>query len=812
MKDLGQDLRFAVRRLAQAPLFTAVALLTLALGIGANTAAFTLVNGVVLQPLPYRDPGELVAVWMQKADGSETDSFSYADYVDLRAQTDALEDIGFWTWWSMDITDADEPTSVQSVRVSANMLSVIGVEPAEGRLFRPEEAEAGNDKVAIVSHGLWQSHYGGRPLVGSEIEIDGEPHAVVGIMPEGFRFPYVLQYGAGFWTPMPMDEEETSRSSRWINAVGRLAPGATIEQAQTELETIAARLSAEYPPSNAGWSMLATSMHDSVVSGSTRSALWILYGVVAFVLLIACANLANLLLARMESRQQEIAVRAALGAGRGRLVRELLAESAAMGLAGGVLGVSLAAWGMKLFLSWVPESVPRLDEITFDVSVLLFVMGVTVGTAVLFGLLPALHASRTSLQDALKGSGSPAGGSSRQTFRSALVVAQVAVALVLLVGAGLLLRSFSLLLNEDVGFDPERVLTFQISPNYDEAAVRAGFYRDVLERLEALPGVEVAGANTAPPLSGVQWSMAYTIDGLPMPGPGEEPSAEFNVVSPDYFRALGIALVSGRFTREDDSVERGRVVLVNEAFVRRHWPDGEALGKTISIGDRAGGGGGGEQPVTPPSFEIVGVVADTRKLGIDRAPPAELYVPYTQSAPFFMNFVVRTEDAPLAMIDAVRAQIWEVDDGAAIEDLSTMIGLVDQSVAEPRFNALLVGAFAALAVVLATLGIYGMVAYTAPQRTREIGVRIALGAEKAHVFRLLLGQGLRLTALGVILGLAVSLAVSQIMSSMVYGVTTTDPLTFAGVVLVLLVVALTAAYVPARRATRVDPLVALRNE
>jgi putative ABC transport system permease protein len=811
MRDLGNDLRFAVRRLVKSPPFTTVALLTLALGIGANTAVFTLVNGVVLQPLPYHDPEGLVAVWMEKVDGSETDSFSYPDYLELQAQSQALAEVGFWTWWTMDITAGDVPISVPSVRVSANMLALIGVEPAEGRLFRAEEAEEGNDNVAIVSHGLWQGHYGGRPLVGTQIEIDGEPHTIVGIMPEGFRFPYVQEYGAGFWTPLPMSLEEEGRSSRWINAVGRLAPQSTVEQARTELETIAGRLAAAYPSSNAGWSMSVTPMHDSVITGSTRSALWVLYGVVAFVLLIACANLASLLLARMEGRQHEIAVRAALGAGRRRLMRELLAETAVMGIAGGVLGTALAAWGMSLFLSWIPAGVPRLDEIGFDGAVLLFSMGVTLGTCLLFGTLPALHASRADLHETLQASSARGGG--RQRFRSALVVAEVAIALVLMVGAGLLLRSFGNLLAEEVGFDPDRVLTFQVSPSYDEPARRIGFYREALERLATLPGVEAVGANTAPPLSGVEWSMQYTVDGLPAPASGEEPSAEYNVISPDYFRALGIRLIDGRFSDENDTPERGRVVLANEAFARRHWPEGQAIGRTIALGGRAGedgGGSGGEQ--APPSFEIIGVVADTRKLGIDREPPAELYVPYMQSAPYFMSFVVRTQGDPAALIDGVRSRIWEIDGGVAIEDLTTMSQLISQSVAEPRFNALLVGAFALLAVVLASLGIYGVVAYAATRRTREIGVRIALGAGKADVFRLLLGQGLALTALGVGLGLVGALAASRVMSSMVYGVTTTDPLTFAAVAALLALVALAAAYLPARRATRVDPLVALRNE
>ncbi len=809
MKDLGQDIRFAFRRLTQSPLFSVVALLTLTLGIGANTAVFTLVNGVVLRPLPYADPDELVSIWMQRSDGSETDSFSYADYLDVQAQSAALEDVGFWTWWTMDITDADEPTSVQSVRVSANMLSLIGIEPAEGRLFLEEEALEGNDNVALVSHGLWQGHYGGEPLVGSEIEIDGEVHTVVGIMPEGFRFPYVLEYGAGFWTPLPMDPDEQGRSSRWINAVGRLAPGADIEQAQSELDTIAARLATEYPQSNAGWAMRASSMHDSVVSNDTRAALWILYGVVAFVLLIACANLANLLLARLESRQQEIAVRAALGAGRSRLIRELLAESVVLGATGGILGTLTAGWGMNAFVSLIPEDVPRLDEIGFDGSVLLFAIGATLTTGLLFGVLPALHASRADLHDTLKRAAGPAGATGRQRFRSALVVVEVAVALVLLAGAGLLLRSFSSLLAEDLGFDPDRILTFEVSPSYEDPARRIGFYREVVDSIAALPGVETVGANTAPPLAGVEWSMSYTVDGMPEPGPGEEPSAEFNVVSPDYFRSLGIPLRSGRSLTDDDTADRGRVLLVNETFARRHWPDGDPVGRTISVGDREGDDGG--EAAARPSFEIVGVVADTRKLGIDRDPPAEFYVPYTQSASYFMHFVVRTRDDPLALVDAVRSRVWEIDSRVAIESVAAMSSLVDQSVAEPRFNTLLVGSFALLAVVLATLGIYGVVSYSASQRTREMGVRMALGANRAEVFRLLLSQGLRLTALGIALGLVASLAASRIMASLVYGVTTTDPLTFAGVAVILTLVAISAAYVPARRASGIDPQVALRD-
>lgn len=809
MKDFGMDLRFAARRLARSPLFTTVALLTLALGIGANTAVFTLVNGVVLRPLPYDEPDRLVTVSMARADGSETDSLSYPEYVDLQTQSQTLADIGFWTWWTMDITDADEPTSVQSVRVSANMLSVIGAEPAEGRLFRPDEGEAGNDKVAIVSHALWRDHYGGEPLVGTDIEIDGEPHTVVGIMPAGFRFPYVQEYGAGFWVPLPMDVGNESRSSRWLNAVGRLSAGATPEQARVELATIAARLEAEHPAANAGWTMTAVPMGESVVGGGTRAALWTLYGVVAFVLLIACANLANLLLARLESREQEIAVRAALGAGRGRLLRELLAETTLIGAAGGLLGILLAAQGMQLLVSWVPAGVPRLDEIGFDGTVLGFAIAATVGTCVLFGLLPAMHASRPDLQETINASSARA-GSARQRLRSTLVIAEVAVALVLLVGAGLLLRSFGNLLNEDIGFEPSRIVTFQLSPARNDAAQRIAFYQQVVERLQSMPGVESVGANTAPPLSGVEWSMAYTVDGEPLPGLGEEPSAEFNVVSPDYFRTLSIELRRGRFSSDDDISDRGRVVLVNDTFARRHWPDGDAVGRSISIGDRAGGDGG--EADDRPSYEIIGIVADTRKLGIDREPPAEMYLPYTLSAQYFMNFVVRTEGDPAALIDNIRSRIWEIDDSVALESVATMSSLLRQSVAAPRFNALLVGGFAVLAVVLATLGIYGVVAYSASRRNRELGVRIALGASKSDVFRLLLGQGLALTAAGIGCGLVAALAASRILSTMVYGVTTTDPLTFALVALLLASVALTAAYVPARRATRVDPLVALRDD
>jgi predicted permease len=510
----------------------------------------------------------------------------------------------------------------------------------------------------------------------------------------------------------------------------------------------------------------------------------------------------------MESRQHEIAVRAALGAGRTRLLRELLAEAAVLGVAGGALGLALALWGLQLFLTWIPDSVPRLDEITIDGPVLAFAFAVSLGTAVLFGLLPALHGSRADLQETLKAAGGRGGGT-RQRLRSALVIAEIAIALVLLVGAGLLLRSFGNLLGENVGFDPRRVLTFQVSPAGEQASQRVAFYREALERLGALPGVELAGGNTAPPLSGVEWSMTYTVDGQPLPAPGEEPSAEYNAVTPDYFRALGIELVVGRLSDDNDTPERGRVVLVNEAFARRHWPAGEAVGNSISIGNRAGDAGGGQ---APPSFEIVGVVADTRKLGIDREPPAEFYMPYTLSAPHFMSFVLRTSGEPLALIDAVRSQIREIDDAVAIEDIATMAGQIDRSVAGPRFNAVLVGAFAVLAVVLATLGIYGVVAYAATQRNREIGVRMALGAGKADVFRLLVGQGLLLAVAGISLGLVAALAANRVLSSLVYGITTTDPVTFAGVALLLAGIAVLAAWLPARRATRIDPLVALRNE
>ena len=749
---------------------------------------------------------------MEKIDDSVTDSFSYADFLDARSQTGALSDVGFWTWWTMDIIAAGEPISVQSVRVSANMLSILGVEPAQGRLFRPEEGEAGNDNVVIVSHPLWQGHYGGDPdLLGSEIELDGTVHTVVGIMPQGFRFPYVLDYGAGFWTPLPMDPAEEGRASRWINLVGRLEEGTSIEQARTELATIAARLAEEYPQSNAGLTMTATPMHESVVGGNTRSALWILYGVVAFVLLIACANLANLQLARMESRAHEIAVRAALGAGRPRLLRALLAESCVLSLGGGVLGVTVAAGSMSLFLSLVPSGVPRLDEISFDRTVLMFGIVATLGSGLLFGLLPEAHASRHDLQDTLKSCTTRMGSSMHHKLRASLVVAEITIALVLLVGAGLLVRSFNLLFSEEIGFDPDRILTFQLSPfDNDDAMSRYGFYRDVIERLGSMPDVELVGANTSPPLSGVQWSMKFAITGRPLPSPGQMPSAEFNVVSPDYFRSLGIPLVAGRFFTENDGAgDNASVVIINETFAQQHWPDDVPVGRTMYVGSPAGDGA---DVADPPSFEVVGVVGNTRKFGADREPPAEFYIPYGQSPPYFMNFLVRTRGNPAALIDAVRSRIWEVADSVAIEDLATMDQRLASSVAGPRFNMLIVGSFALLALVLATLGIYGVFAYSAAERTREIGVRIALGAGSADVFRLMLGQGLMLTALGLGLGLAASFAAHRVMSSLVYGVTTTDPLTFASVAMILGAVALLAAYVPARRATRVDPLVALRAD
>ena len=810
MSDLQQDLKLALRSLRRSPLFTTVALLTLALGIGANTAVFTVVNGVALRPLPYQNPDRLVSIWTQRTEGDEADTFSLPDYLDLAEQASTLAATGFWTWWSMDITDADELISVPSVRVSANMLDILGVEPAEGRLFRPEEAEPGNDHVALVSHSLWQGHYGGDPnLVGSLIEIDREPHTVVGIMPAGFRFPYVDQYGTGFWTPISLNPAEESRFSRWINVVARLEDEASVEQAGIEVDTIAARLAREYAESNAGWTMRLSTLHDAAVDDDTVTALWVLYAVVAFVLLIACANLANLLLARMETRQHEIAVRAALGAGRTRLLRELLTEAGLLAIGGGALGLVTAMWGMNVLLAVIPADLPRLDEISFDTRVLGFGIAVSLITGVLFGLLPAVHASRSDLQGTLKKSSARTGGA-RQQIRAVLVVAEIAIALVLLVGAGLLLRSFNMLLRENMGFDPQRVLTFQLSPAsaYPDAPGRHGFYRDVSQGLTSLPGVEIAGANTAPPLSGVDWTSTFAIEGTPPAAAGQEPSAQFNVVTPDYFRALAIPVLQGRVFTEDDDGQRPPVVVINEPFANRYWPDETPLGRSIVIGGREGGDESSESPAS----EVVGVVGNTRKLGIDRQPPPEFYVPYGQSVPYFMNFVVRTDGNPTLVVGAVRTLIWEINDGVAIEDLGTMAGLMDTSIAQPRFNMILVCVFAGLALVLATLGIYGVVAYSAAERTREIGLRMALGAEAHDVFRLILGQGLIMTGVGLAVGLVVAIAASRLLSGLVYGVATTDPATYVVVAMTLASTALIAAWIPARRATRVDPVVALRQD
>ncbi len=591
--------------------------------------------------------------------------------------------------------------------------------------------------------------------------------------------------------------------------MARLEDEASIEQAGVELDIIAARLAQEYAESNAGWTMRLSTLYDAAVDDDTETALWVLYAVVAFVLLIACANLANLLLARMETRQHEIAVRAALGAGRTRLLRELLTEAELLAIGGGALGLVTAMWGMNVFLALIPADLPRLDEIAFDARVLGFGIAVSLVTGVLFGLLPAVHASRSDLQDTLKASSARAGGA-RQRFRAVLVVAEIAIALVLLVGAGLLLRSFNMLLSENMGFDPQRVLTFQLSPNsaYPDAAGRHGFFRDVSQGLTSLPGVEVAGANTAPPLSGVDWTSTFAIEGTPPVATGQEPSAQFNVVTPDYFRVLAIPVLQGRVFTEDDDGQRPQVVVINEAFANRYWPDETPIGRSIVIGERLGGNDSSESPAS----EVVGVVGNTRKLGIDRQPPPAFYVPYGQSVPYFMNFVVRTEGNPTLVVDAVRTWIWEVNDGVAIEDAGTMAGLMDTSIAQPRFNMILVGVFAGLALVLATLGIYGVVAYSAAERTREIGLRMALGAEAQDVFRLILGQGLVMTGIGLAVGLVTAVAASRLLSGLVYGVATTDPATYVVVALALATTALIAVWIPARRATRVDPVVALRQD
>jgi putative ABC transport system permease protein len=816
MRKLWQDLRYGARMLLKKPGFTLIAGATLALGIGANTAIFSVVNAVLLRPLPYDQPGRLVAVWGSNAQRPMSrDSSSYPNFFDWRAQSKSFERMASYYTSPMALTSVATPVNLRGAVVSPDLFATLGVKPLLGRWFVAEEEKPGQ-RVAIINHGLWQRQFGADPgIVGRAVTLGGKSFNVVGVMPAGFQFPIEAE-PIEVWATSAIDGEKTDpkepapneqRGSHFLNALGRLKPGVTLEQAQAELNVIAGKLEKQYPDSNTRRGVRLIPYHNDLVYDYSE-ALWVILGAVGAVLLIACANVANLLLARATARHKEIAVRAALGASRRRVIRQLLTESLLLSLGGGLLGLLLAWWGTEALVKLIPEDLPRLSEINLDRWVFGFTLLISVVTGVVFGLAPALQASKVELTEAMKeGSRGAGAGGGRGRLRGALVVAEVAIALVVLIGAGLLLQTFRRLQQVDLGFDTSNILTASVTLNdarYPEPEQAATFYRTLLERVKALPGVEAASAVVPQPLSGDTFIIRFEIEGRNIPK-GEQPSSHFRAISLDYFNVMQIPLLAGRaFTERDDARSPG-VVIINETFAKRYFPNENPIGKRVKPGIAFEG--------EPVWREIVGVVNDVKhRQSLSRDYEPEYYLPHTQMPIISMSLVVRTTNDPRGLARSIQQEVQSLDKDIPVYRVKTLDQYLGVAVAQPKFNALLLSLFAGLALLLTAIGLYGVMAYAVVQRAQEIGIRIALGARTGDVLKMVLRQGLKLTALGLAIGLAAAYALTRYLQSLLFGVKPADPLTFVAIALLLIVVALVACWIPARRATKVDPMAALRGE
>ncbi|HEY0169829.1 MAG TPA: ABC transporter permease [Pyrinomonadaceae bacterium] len=820
MRTLLNDVRFGLRTLLKSPGFTIVAAAALALGVGANTAIFSAVNTVLLRALPYENSAQLVAVYTggDPAVPEPRGPLSFPDLLDFREQAKSLEYVAAYQGVGtvMSTGPGDEPERVRGVEVMADLFPALGATAARGRVFTREEDREGGPPLIVISDGLWRRRFGGMPdAVGREVRmgLSGRTMTVVGVMPPGFKFPPGESDAVDYYVPFVTENARraasqlANRDAVFIDTVAKVRDGATVEQAAAEVATIARRLEEQYPASNKGRRARAVSLHEDLV-GPVRPALLILLGAVGLVLLIACANVANLLLARAAARSREIALRTALGASRGRVVRQLLTESMLLSLAGGAAGLLLAVWGVEAIAKLGPATLPRLAETSIDGRVFLFALGISALTGIIFGLVPALQASKTDLATSLKEGGrSGTAGARSAELRAALVVSEVAISLVLLVGAGLLIKSFRQLLTTDPGYSPARVLAVTAALNtqrFADEESRAGYFREAVARISQLPGVEAAGLTRLLPLGRSDIWNDFEIPGRPPFAPGASHSARSYVASPEYFRVLGIPLKRGRAFRASDVKGSQPVVLINEAFARQYFPGEEPLGQHLDLSP--------EDTPLPPR-EIVGVVGNVRFEAFNADEVPEFYVPFEQTPSAVAEVVVRARGGDAAALaTSVRATLKAVDPNLLIWETRTMDELVGRWTAPRRFNVALLGLFAALAMLLAAVGIYGVMSYTVTQRTHEIGIRMALGARARDVLVMVVRQGMLLTLAGLGLGLAGAFALTRLMSGLLYGVSPTDPLVYAVVSLLLAGVALVSCLIPALRATKVDPMVALRYE
>jgi putative ABC transport system permease protein len=812
METLIQDIRYGARMLARTPGFSAAAILALALGIGANTAIFSVVNAVLLRPLPYHDPDRLVKVWMKFTGiGLPNDQnwVSAPEFVDLREMSSGFSHLAAYAAAGYNLTSGGLPERIEGAMVSASFFPLLGIEARLGRVFLPDEEQPGRDSVVLVSHGLWQRRFGANPnLPGTALTINNRSYTVAGVLPRGFQFPD----DAEMWTPLafsPQQLSPNSRGSHFLQVLARIKPALTLQQARADMDAVSRRImerNPQYPYKNFNFAVLLVPLLEEMV-GDIETALWILMGAVGFVLLIACANVANLLLARASAREREIAVRAALGAGRRRLVRQLLTESVILSLIGGAAGLLLARWGLSVLTTISATVFPRVAGAQLDARVLAFTMLISLATGVLFGLVPALQISRSVTYESLKEGGrSASSGLAPLRLRRLLVVAEVALSLILLAGAGLLMKSFLRLQEVDAGFRPDGVLTLRIAlpqARYPQPAQVRTFYRDLLDRIEKLPGVDGAGAVSVLPLGGQSSSGTTTVDSPAVDPQNASPEADWRVVTPGYFRGMGIALISGRYFDQRDIETAQPVAIIDETMARIYWPNQDAVGKRLKRG--------GAQS-TNPWMTIVGVVRHIRHRTLEASSRVQLYWPHTQTPVANMSLVIRSLADPRALANAVQKQVLAIDSDLPIYRVRTMLEWMAASVARRRLSMLLLAIFAGAALVLAAVGIYGVMSYSVAQRAHEMGIRMALGATRAHILRLVLGQSLSLAAAGVVAGGAGSLLLTRLISNLLFDVKPADPANLLLVAALLTAVALLASYIPARRATLVDPLNTLRQE
>jgi putative ABC transport system permease protein len=805
LEEFARDLRYAARSMLRTPGFTAVAIVALALGIGANAALFSVVNAVLLRPLAYRDAGRLVTILH-----NGRNPVAPANYVDFRAQSNSFTDMGAAEFWTPNLTRADPPEHIRGLRLTQGILPLLGVEPLLGRWFEPGEDRKGSEHAVILSYRLWQRRFAGDPnILLRSLILDGEAYQVVGVMPRDFQFAPFWATRTELWAPLPLSDRIQNRDGNSLRVFARLKPDVGFGQARAEMAALTARLEREHPGTNR--QVMVTPLKENVV-GKVETPLLLLLGAVGFVLLIACANVAHMLLARAATRQKETAVRAALGARHGRLFRQFLTESAFLGACGGIAGLALAVAGTRALIALSPARIPRVETVTIDTDVLLFLLGTTILTCLAFGLAPAMQAARlditSGLKDAALGSSD---GIGRGKARNSLVASEFALAVVLLVGAGLMVRSFFALQAIDPGFNPHHVLSLIVSVAGSKEAGpdrRAIFYRQLVDRVRTLPGVESAAAINHLPLAGDLWTRGLTIEGRPEPRPGEEPNAVYRVITPGYFHAMRLPLLRGRdFTGDDDTRAPG-VVIINDRAAKAYWPGEDPVGKHVSLGSRT----------QREWLTIIGIATDAAEADWAARAVPEIYLPTFQNRNYlsdrgaYITLVARTAGDPAALTSVVKNVVWSFDSNLPISEIVTMDGVIAEANAEPRFEMLLLSVFAAVALVLAAVGIYGVMSYSVSRRTHEIGIRMSLGGTRTQVLWMVVRQGMWLALAGSAAGIGGALALAQLMTGVLYGVRPTDPLTFAAVAIGLAAVALVATYIPARRATRIDPMSALRYE